>query len=124
MDIKFKGKRIDNGEWVEGFYHKELEVDAPRKHYIFEDTTWHIANLNKPLHEVDPATVEIVTPMYKAAEAMYAILKEIVGFLDNDEDERMTIGCHCTETDTGYGPMICAWCRAKEILSKAEGRSE
>lgn len=26
-DILFRGKRIDNGEWVEGFYYKMAEIN-------------------------------------------------------------------------------------------------
>ena len=33
----FRGKRIDNGEWVEGFYYKDLWSD--NAHYIIYDET-------------------------------------------------------------------------------------
>lgn len=51
-EILFKGKRTDNGEWVEGFYSNELYAN---KHYI---SAWYYgsyAELQK--FEVDPETV-------------------------------------------------------------------
>lgn len=38
-EILFRGKRKDNGEWVEGFYsqfHNRPAIDEPNSHQIFE----------------------------------------------------------------------------------------
>ena len=35
----FKGKRVDNGEWVIGHYVKGLNMFAKEVHLIFEPTT-------------------------------------------------------------------------------------
>lgn len=69
--IKFRGKRVDNREWVEGSYH----YSADKKfHYILAMEKFNERqNVNKvkgldemclfktEVHEVDPATVEIKT---------------------------------------------------------------
>lgn len=56
-EIKFRGKRIDNGEWVYGYYFYGFELGynsesyndvPPRCHYIFTDRGYF---------EVDPSTV-------------------------------------------------------------------
>lgn len=69
MDITFKGKRVDNGEWENGHY-----VTDGTEHWIIDS---HGTGSYEWI-EVDPATVEIVTPMYKAAPAMYEALNEII----------------------------------------------
>ena len=46
-------------------------------------------------------------------------LTKLVALLDADDP--VTVGCHCT--DTGYGPLVCPWCQARQALAKAERRS-
>lgn len=52
-DIKFKAKRLDNGEWIEG------EISH------FENTIWIVPIDHKPFHsgcaEVDPDTICMFT---------------------------------------------------------------
>ena len=56
-EILFKGKRIDNGEWVEGYYYKMSETTycfkedyerkpVPEHHYILQErmTDWGLPN--------------------------------------------------------------------------------
>ena len=51
-DIKFKGKRYDNNQWVEGYFYEESGST-----YIIEDRQKKsILNRNTP-HKVDPTTV-------------------------------------------------------------------
>lgn len=45
-EIKFRGKRLDDGEWVYGFYYEK----PSGKSYIYNNQT-------RLHHEVDPATV-------------------------------------------------------------------
>ena len=55
-EILFRGKKLDNGEWVEGFYHYTNWYD----HRTFEmvDTHYWILPIGKQdAFEVDPATV-------------------------------------------------------------------
>ena len=56
--IKFKGKRIDNGEWVIGYYY---EFDE--RHFILDYTlnTYHISSVTQIRFEVDPDTVSQFT---------------------------------------------------------------
>ena len=53
--IKFRGKRIDNGEWVYGYYFVHLSCTdmCPDMHCIYDGM--HIEKMN--YHEVIPATV-------------------------------------------------------------------
>ena len=51
-EIKFRGKRKDNGEWVVGYYYSECDV-----YYIFEDRQKEsMLNRNTP-HRVIPETI-------------------------------------------------------------------
>jgi len=57
MEIKFRGKRIDNGEWIEGYYGK-LE-NFKEKHYIMQQTITfgYSTNIYFTDHEVEPESV-------------------------------------------------------------------
>lgn len=68
-EILFKGKRIDNGEWVEGYYYKISETTycfkedyerkpVPEHHYILQErmTDWGLPNQMVQI-EIDPLTV-------------------------------------------------------------------
>ncbi len=110
MKILFRGKRIDNGEEVKGFYSMEPMGEMPDCHYIMTPETMDN-------YEVDPASVEIVTPMYRAAGAMYEALKKL-----REEAEQMRDGDRC---DHSVG--IC-WCdyfktlgMVDDALALAEG---
>ena len=62
-DIKFKAKRLDNGEWVEGYYIKKPSYHQTPKGDVVEDGEDHLIfgmtkNDVQPLcYEVDPSTV-------------------------------------------------------------------
>ena len=67
-EIKFRGKRIDNGEWVYGGYHKHIKRQiSPIGDSLQDDDIAHLIiqsgfadwNMPKPLHgiEVIPETV-------------------------------------------------------------------
>lgn len=68
-EILFKAKRIDNGEWVEGYYYKISETTycfkedyernpVPEHHYILQErmTDWGLPNQIIQI-EVDPETL-------------------------------------------------------------------
>lgn len=56
-EILFRGKRVDGGEWVEGFYCRIQNDDCSYSHYIMLDTTRHISNVTQTIFEVIPETV-------------------------------------------------------------------
>lgn len=62
-EILFRGKRIDNGEWVEGYYgrfHNRPVVDKPDTHQIFEpkeDARMFGSVVGGLWHIIDPTTV-------------------------------------------------------------------
>lgn len=57
-EILFRGKRIDNGEWVYGFYYEFEE-----KYFIMDHTlnTQHISNVTKITFEIDASTLSQFT---------------------------------------------------------------
>ena len=74
-EILFKGKRIDNGEWVEGYYYKISETTycfkedyerkpVPEHHYILQErmTDWGLPNQMVQI-EIDPKTLCQFTAM-------------------------------------------------------------
>ncbi|EPR12378.1 YopX family protein [Ruminiclostridium papyrosolvens] len=55
-EIKFRGKRIDNGEWVYGYLVKQFGVFK-----IYDDSSEDFGNW---IHEVDPETVGQYTGLH------------------------------------------------------------
>jgi len=53
----FRGKRLDNEEWVEGFYWRIQNDDSSYDEYILLDITCHISNLTQTRFKIDPSTV-------------------------------------------------------------------
>jgi len=53
-EILFRGKRMDNGEWVKGFY-----VCIPDTHYIMTGKFDSLTNgiINSEAYKVDPSTI-------------------------------------------------------------------
>ena len=51
MDVLFKGKRIDNGEWIEGYYVR-AEYENNTAHQIYVNAT-HVATRIKISHPVE-----------------------------------------------------------------------
>ena len=64
-EILFRGKRTDNGEWVEGYYYKAryCRTDDELFDYI---TVPHPTEYNKPssLHIVNPSTIGQCTGLH------------------------------------------------------------
>lgn len=52
-EILFKAKRIENGEWVEGYYQKRYDEMERERHYIF----WCKSNIVWEYAEIDPDTI-------------------------------------------------------------------
>lgn len=56
----FKAKRIDNGEWVQGYYAKGLDVftNCEEVHLIFEpNTMFYSSGETDGWHKIDPTTI-------------------------------------------------------------------
>lgn len=54
----FRGKRVDNGEWVEGYCAKGLDMYAKEIHIIFElATIFYSRGETDGFVEVDPSTI-------------------------------------------------------------------
>lgn len=48
-EILFRGKRIDNGEWIEGYYQKKYDLLDNEEHFIFHADSynvWEYAEIN------------------------------------------------------------------------------
>lgn len=52
-EILFKGKRVDNGEWVEGYYFKKYDLLGNEEHFIFHADSYRAWEYAK----VDPETL-------------------------------------------------------------------
>ena len=89
-EIKFRGKRIDTGEWVYGFYYEK----PSGKSYIYNNQT-------RLHHKVDPATVGQYTGLRdKKGEEIYK--GDISELLEVDMSN---------EIEHEYTDMIvCPWC--------------
>ena len=60
MENRFlsRGKRVDNGEWVEGYCVKGLDMNAKEIHIIFElATIFYSSGETDGFVEVDPSTI-------------------------------------------------------------------
>lgn len=54
----FKAKRKDNGEWVQGYYVKSLDMYGKEVHLIFEPTImFYSSGETDGWYEVDPSTI-------------------------------------------------------------------
>ena len=56
-EINFRGKCIQSGQWIFGFYFHVEDDNPTGTHQIVEHTTSHQHNLRKVVHVVDPKTV-------------------------------------------------------------------
>lgn len=57
-EILFRGKQIDNGEWVEGYYVKALDMYDKEIHVIFDTTaTFYSFGETSGFELVDPETI-------------------------------------------------------------------
>lgn len=60
-DIKFRGKRLDNGEWVEGDYFRKYIYDRDDNVSLHHLIGWQVADNDGEMcndyEDVDPATV-------------------------------------------------------------------
>ena len=59
-EILFRGKRVDNGEWVEGYYASQSNYSCTNRkniHFILKDECRDIGMGGLEYYEVDPETV-------------------------------------------------------------------
>ena len=105
---KFRGKRLDNGEWVAGHYLTRRTKDEGLQHMISYQDMWGF-------HEVDPTTVGQVITYYG---------KEFA------KGDLIAIPCYCdSEYGCSHGDGIYEFCWNQEIAGyalrlKGKGRFE
>ncbi len=76
MEIKFRGKRIDNGEWVYGYYVEGVNPQLTRNFHII----WDLYNEK---HEVHPDSVGMWTGL-KDKKGVDIFEKDIIRLLNKD----------------------------------------
>ena len=93
----FKAKRVDNGEWVTGYYVKGLDMYDKEVHLIFEPATIFYSNGETDgWNEIDPPTICQCTGL-KDKNGNLIWENDIVFVTDDD-------GCS-GQIDTGVGEI-------------------
>lgn len=95
-EILFRGKRIDNGEWVEGTYYKQTHFygDPCEEHYIITSSETLGYDQALDFSEVDPSTVGQYTGLTdKNGERIF---EGDIGLLDDEKGVvNYGTGCFC-----------------------------
>lgn len=95
-NIKFKAKRLDNGEWVKGYFYEECGNT-----YIIEDRQSD-SSLNRNIpHAVDPTTVCLFTGL-KDENGKEVWEHDILEFLNLEVEVVFYKGCFHVEKEDSF----------------------
>lgn len=126
--IKFKAKRLDNSEWVEGYFYQECDNT-----YIIEDRLGESMLNRNHLYEVDPSTVcqftglkdcegkeiwegdIIENPEFPFEKRTVTWFNSVLGFVPTDEDE-------CQDRTVSFLVLFKKWKGVGNKFNRKEGK--
>lgn len=56
-EILFKGIRVDNSEWIEGFVYRNEDKNGNKHLFIIEDETYRMSQRRNTIHEIKTDTL-------------------------------------------------------------------
>lgn len=98
----------------------KLQIDQvylPAAVHLIDENYQRVATVHG---DYDLMIGEAIVEACNSHQKIMRLLKESYSRFTHDEDEDLiphSEVCYCTETDTGYGPLVCLPCELREALT-------
>ena len=110
MNIKFKGKRVDTGEWIEGYLYIDKDNEYKEHYYILNESEKIIVNE----YGVEmPAFIEII-PESVTCNIVEGLKRDIINIDKKIKDSELKHNNHCVTRLKAFRT------KSKEILKRLE----